>query len=575
MAGIGPPIWANRLGVGPMEKCATCKYEEFFLSSWPNGDPAMVVDFPANAVDGSNEIVLGPKATKAYYPDDPSNVYHSYVGDHAIHRILHAGANITHVHHQHAHQWLHSPNSDKSHYRDSQMISPGAAYTLEYVFNGSGNKNQTPGDSIFHCHFYPHFAEGMWALWRVHDTFEPGTVLDGDGRPLSGEDVWNRALPDGEIATGTPTPAIVPLPTIPMAPLPARVQVVAAKSPKDDATVGQVVQVNEDDLAAGKNPGYPFFIPGVAGQRAPHPPLDFAPDLDENGVQKVDGDGTPLLLDGGLPRHLVLNDRSANSTRSTTAGTSPRTTSDPVAIELPEGGTPTELAAMAANATRTHASFTPDGTPGPFVLNGMPPARGAPFADPGVDLEGNPINNVRRYKAADFELDVVFNKKGWHFPQQRITSLWGDVEATRNGERAPEPLFFRANSDEIVEYWLANLVPNYYELDDFQVRSPTDVLGQHIHLVKFDVPRLGRGRQRVQLRGWHSRGPRGARADRTHQRRRRNHAFQDPANPDSTEQRMLEAKTIPFFGEGPRGPTASRSGSAPRPRSSAGTPIRS
>src|SRR5262249_31289414 len=32
-----------------------------------------------------------------------------------------------------------------------------------------------------------------------------------------------------------------------------------------------------------------------------------------------------------------------------------------------------------------------------------------------------------------------------------------------------------------------NLVPGYYELDDFQVRTPTDILGQHIHLVKFDV----------------------------------------------------------------------------------------
>ena len=30
-------------------------------------------------------------------------------------------------------------------------------------------------------------------------------------------------------------------------------------------------------------------------------------------------------------------------------------------------------------------------------------------------------------------------------------------------------------------------MPNYYELDDFQVRTPTDILGQHIHLVKFDV----------------------------------------------------------------------------------------
>ena len=60
----------------------------------------------------------------------------------------------------------------------------------------------------------------------------------------------------------------------------------------------------------------------------------------------------------------------------------------------------------------------------------------------------------------------------------------GDVLA---GRRAPEPLFFRANSGSLVEYWLTNLLPGYYELDDFQVRTPTDIVGQHIHLVKFDV----------------------------------------------------------------------------------------
>ena len=25
----------------------------------------------------------------------------------------------------------------------------------------------------------------MWSLWRVHDTFEPGTELDKDGRPVT------------------------------------------------------------------------------------------------------------------------------------------------------------------------------------------------------------------------------------------------------------------------------------------------------------------------------------------------------------------------------------------------------
>ena len=56
-----------------------------------------------------------------------------------------------------------------------------------------------------------------------------------------------------------------------------------------------------------------------------------------------------------------------------------------------------------------------------------------------------------------------------------------------NPARQPEPLFFRGNSGDIIEYWHTNLVPNYYLVDDFQVRTPTDILGQHIHLVKFDV----------------------------------------------------------------------------------------
>ena len=128
-----------------------------------------------------------------------------------------------------------------------------------------------------------------------------------------------------------------------------------------------------------------------------------------------------------------------------------------------------------------------------FVLNGRPPISGAPYADPAVELDGTPVcpeNEppcLMRYKAADIQLDLVFNKKGQHYPQSRITTLWGDVKDTLENNRAPEPFFFRANSKQVIEYWLANLVPAYYDLDDFQVRTPTDVIGQHIHLVKFDV----------------------------------------------------------------------------------------
>jgi hypothetical protein len=510
MGGIGAEILANRFGVGPMAGCTTCRFEEFFLSSWTNGDPAMVVDFPANSQICSDPsdpehctMGIGPKATRAYYPDDPSNVYHSYLSDHLKMQIVHAGTNITHIHHLHAQQWLHSPKNENGHYRDSQMISPGAAYTMDHVFNGSGNLNKTIGDSIFHCHFYPHFAQGMWSLWRVHDSFEEGTRMNADGTVASG---WNRALPDGEIAAGAPTVALVPMPTIAMAPLPARVRIqpVTAVEHGHPVTVGYATEVNPEDKQM--NPGYPFFIAGIAGQRVSHPPLDFAWEEDAAGNPKKDKDGKTAYLDGGLPRSIALYDPAPYEQHTRWDFT--RLNNTITALELPEEGTEVEKVAMATHAIRHHPSFTPGGQPSSFLMNGLPPAPGAPFADPAVDEEGHSVLDnpdckkapltqpldpgadqpcLIRYKAAALQIDAVVNKKGWHYPQTRLLTLWGDVLDTVNNKRPPQPFFFRANSEQVIEFWHTNLVPNYYELDDFQVRTPTDIIGQHIHLVKFDV----------------------------------------------------------------------------------------
>ena len=189
------------------------------------------------------------------YPDDPSNVFHSYLGDHVKYRVLHAGASLHHIHHQHTHQWLHSPDKDDGHYLDSQSIGPGSGYTLEMLYGGSGNRNFTVGDSIFHCHFYSHFAQGMWALWRVHDVFEAGTPLDDAGHATG------RELLDGEISAGTPIPAVVPIPTAPMAPMPAEVKVA-------DGQIDTSIWPAEGPPS---NPGYPFYVPGIAGSRAPRP----------------------------------------------------------------------------------------------------------------------------------------------------------------------------------------------------------------------------------------------------------------------------------------------------------------
>src|SRR5260370_1239187 len=411
----------------------------------PGNKPALL--WEAEPPSTGFPYTLAPllKATRAYYPDDPSNVYHSYINDHVKFRILHGGRDVTHVHHQHAHQWLQSPNSDESSYLDSQMISPGASYTLEMVYNGSGNRNKVVGDSIFHCHFYPHFAAGMWAMWRTHDVFEAAHFVYPQGTEVDGPDVTN-----------------------PLA-----------------------------------SPGFHALMRGLAGARAPHPPLDFA--KDQSG-----------LRDGGLPRHVVTGGAIKFESHSLTDWSKDLATMS--ALQLPEEGTKIEQAAMAYFGQRCYPTSLPDGTlrscpssnstppqstllspPTGFVLNGLPrknPAgnaaeqlgaqAGAPFADPAITDNGLATGTLRRDKAPAIQLDVTFNKSGRHYPQQRMLTLWADVAPTLKFQfgnpssgRKPEPLFFRANTGDIIEYWHTNLVPNYYQLDAFQVRTPTVILSQH------------------------------------------------------------------------------------------------
>ncbi|MGB8508728.1 MAG: Ig-like domain-containing protein [Pyrinomonadaceae bacterium] len=466
--GIGAEILANRFGVGPMRDCVDCNFEEFFLSAWASGDPAMVVDVPANTLDSNGNLQPGAKANVAFFPDDPSNVHHTYINDHTKFRVVHAGSKEHHIHHLHAHQWLHSPDDDNSTYLDSQAIGPGSTFTMEIAYNGSGNRNKTVGDSIFHCHFYPHFAQGMWELWRSHDVFEEGTQLNGFGQPQPGA----RALPDGEISAGTPIPALVPIPTIAMAPMPSAVHI-----ENGQVCFGTSQPCNRTGNGVTLNPGYPFFVAAVAGHRPPHPPLDteFA---------------------AGLPRHVIVGGTAVHHKEKLPNFDLNKARLDfdkgletAVAQEVAETGSPIELVAMAYHAVRNHPSIKPeDGTAASFVTNGRPQVPGAPYADPCIDDNGQPwIERLIDYRAAAFQFDIKLNKAGWHFPQQRILALWADVAPTISGARAPEPLFFRGNTGDCLVFHHANLIPRVYKLDDFQVRTPTDVVGQHIHLVKFDV----------------------------------------------------------------------------------------
>ena len=205
--GLGAEILANRIGVGPMHACTECYFEEFFSASWAIGDPGEIVDVPANASCTKEQIECGtctptpgPKATKVLFPGLSVERVSQLHGDHVKMRIIHGGSKEHHIHHLHAHQWLHTPDSDNSILpRQPGNWAEQFVYT-EIAYNGGGNRNKTVGDSIFHCHFYPHFAKGMWALWRVHDVLETGTALDTNGRPTT----TTRALPTPRFLPGRP-----------------------------------------------------------------------------------------------------------------------------------------------------------------------------------------------------------------------------------------------------------------------------------------------------------------------------------------------------------------------------------
>jgi hypothetical protein len=214
------------------------------------------------------------------------------------------------------------------------------------------------------------------------------------------------------------------------------------------------------------NPGYPFFVPAQAGHRPSHPPLFTE-------------------FDGGLPRHIITG---GTYEEAHTRLDFHKTLLTAAAQSVPENGTTVEQAAFAFHAQRNHPSFIPEtGAAANFITNGLPAVAGAPFADPCVDDAGRAVGTPRLYKSADIQLDVKYNKEGWHFPQHRMSVLWDDVAATRAGTRAPQPLFVRANTGDCITFKMTNLIPNEYQQDDFQVRTPTDIVGQHIHLVKFDV----------------------------------------------------------------------------------------
>lgn len=187
--------------------CPDCDGEEVHHDSWVFGDPA-------------TPILRG-------YRGDPVKI-----------RLVHAGVKETHVLHYHLHQWSKDPHNTESEILDAQAVGPQSWYTIQPHY-GLGSLHGAIGDTVIHCHLYPHFGVGMWGINRIFDTLQDG----------------NQCYPNG-----VRIKALQPLPDRPCPPKPTK-----------------------------ERPGFPNFIPGKVGCKAPRPPLSIVggrnmTDLEKNAA---------------------------------------------------------------------------------------------------------------------------------------------------------------------------------------------------------------------------------------------------------------------------------------------------
>lgn len=158
------------------------------------------------------------------FGDPATPILRGYVGDPARIRLVHAGVKETHAFHYHVHQWFRDSSNPASELLDSQAISPQAWYDVQPLY-GLGSLQGAIGDVVIHCHLYPHFDAGMWGMNRIFNTLQDGT----------------QCYPNGETIE-----ALQPLPDRPVPSRPTK-----------------------------EKPGFPNFIPGKVGCKAPRPPLSI------------------------------------------------------------------------------------------------------------------------------------------------------------------------------------------------------------------------------------------------------------------------------------------------------------
>lgn len=180
-----------------------------------------------------------------------------------------------------------------------------------------------------------------------------------------------------------------------------------------------------------QNPGYPDFINGTFGERPLQPPLGI---LNPDGSNKIE---------------------------------------------------PTDL---------EQANFVPEFQPGALYTDTCPC-----HTDNDCScsiFKGNP-GSVKVFEIAIVQAKVTYNRYGWNDPQgrffvlkeelERFGGLDAYIQQVEEGKICVEPLVIRANAGDCIEIRLTNLLPEFIEESPFQMKTLTDIVGYHIHLVKFDT----------------------------------------------------------------------------------------
>ncbi|MDO4165940.1 MAG: multicopper oxidase domain-containing protein [Eubacteriales bacterium] len=352
------------------------------------------------------------------YGDPAPPIPRAYVGDPTKIRLIHGGVKETHVFHLHNHQWRLERDNAVSTILDSISISPQECYTLDILY-GAGSLNGVIGDVIFHCHLYPHFHEGMWTLWRIHDRLE-----DGSG-----------TLPDG---TGIP----------PLLPLKDR------KPPR-----------RKDE----KHPGYPNFIYGKVGEAPRQPPFGI-----------VNRDGSNKIYPTPLEKANFVENFAPGALYTDTC---PCHAGSRCRAELYQ---PEDIHQSRAKSCQSEEVRSDRSAASVTACHNDKDCRAS-----------EDCGNVKVFEIAMIQADVCYNRYGWHDPQGRFFVLKDELERhggleeyirkIESGKIQAEPLVIRANAGDCIELRTTNLLPEYLEASPFQLRTRTDIVGHHVHLVKFDT----------------------------------------------------------------------------------------